>query len=282
MSTTCDHIQANPDISGIGIRINLYVTTLLLVLVPNTRRTAPLLNVLTSNAGISGAALLITALIETGKHRLSLYHAIFIIHALFFMGISISPIDECAGKYKGNLTARVLLSMILSHGLLLLFTGYAFYVWATAPKFGQSPRCNDQIRYIILFAIKIRATVGWLRKLWMAGLGFVFAMMIILPLIGTCTVLLVKSNPSSVFVSSNPNNQPIRFSVTRLAFGLTPVYGIIHLELYVKANKALLTDSEEALSFGQIYALVMIISIGAELLHFILTLCGHGDGDTDD
>ncbi|PFH45976.1 hypothetical protein AMATHDRAFT_70829 [Amanita thiersii Skay4041] len=139
--STCDHIPANPDVSAIGIRINLYVTTLLLALVPNTDSTAELLQVLTSNAGISGTALLITALIETGKGQLSLYHAIFIIHALFFLGINISP----TAKYKEEREIRLLLSMFLTYSLLLLFTGYALYIWATAPKFGQPSRCNDQI-----------------------------------------------------------------------------------------------------------------------------------------
>ncbi|PFH45914.1 hypothetical protein AMATHDRAFT_51390 [Amanita thiersii Skay4041] len=270
--STCSQIPANPDISGIGIRINLYVTTLLLALVPNTPLTAPLLSVLTSNAGISGAALLITALIETGKHQLSLYHAIFIIHALFFLGINISP----TGKYRGNLTARVLFSMILTYGLLLLFAGYAFYIWATAPKFGLASECNDQIKYIVLFAIKVRATVGWLRKLWMAGLGITLSLMIVLPLIASCTLLF---GTPKYHTTDSSSNQVSVFSLGNL---LSPVYGIANLELYVKANKALLTDGEETLSFGQIFALVMIISIAAEILHFVIALCGGGRDDYDD
>ncbi|PFH45915.1 hypothetical protein AMATHDRAFT_70897 [Amanita thiersii Skay4041] len=144
MSTACTHIQADPDISGIGIRINIYVTTLLLALVPNIPPMAPLINALTANAGISGAALLITALIEAGKHQLPLYHAIFIIHSLlFFFG-----------------TEHITFCMVFSYDLVLLFDGFAMYVWATAPKFGPSSECNDQIKYIILFAIQ-SACNGW-------------------------------------------------------------------------------------------------------------------------
>ena len=64
---------------------------LLVAVIPETASTAPLLHGLITNAGISGVALLITAIIQTSKHSLSLYHAIFIIHILYFTGILVAP-----------------------------------------------------------------------------------------------------------------------------------------------------------------------------------------------
>lgn len=53
-----------------------------------------------------------------------------------------------------------------------MFQSWALYIWATAPTFGpaDSLKCNDQIKYIFVF-VSVRATVLWLRILWMIVLG---------------------------------------------------------------------------------------------------------------
>jgi hypothetical protein len=73
------------------IRVNLYATTLINACIPNLPAFDPLRAVLRANAGVSGTALLITAIIQTSQHQLSLYHALFILHMLFFLGITITP-----------------------------------------------------------------------------------------------------------------------------------------------------------------------------------------------
>jgi hypothetical protein len=85
-TTYADHSSVS-----MKIRVNLYVTTLLNAMIPNFPLFDPLRDVLTTNAGVSGTALLITAVIQTAQHQLSLYHAIFILHMLFFLGITVSP-----------------------------------------------------------------------------------------------------------------------------------------------------------------------------------------------
>ena len=64
---------------------------LLMALIPEVDITKPLLEVLVGNAGISGLALLVTAIVQTVQNQLSLYHAIFIIHMLYFTGIMVAP-----------------------------------------------------------------------------------------------------------------------------------------------------------------------------------------------
>jgi len=65
-------IQANPDISGIGIRVGIYITSYLIAGVP--RPEYPhygidhLRGVLLQAAGLNGFALLITAVVQTGMH----------------------------------------------------------------------------------------------------------------------------------------------------------------------------------------------------------------------
>lgn len=68
----------------------------LLAVVPRTPHTEELLNALYSNAGIAGLGLLVTAIEQTAKNELSLFHALFIQHILFFLGTGTAPMGECA------------------------------------------------------------------------------------------------------------------------------------------------------------------------------------------
>jgi hypothetical protein len=71
MSFPCQ-IQAKPDISGIGIRIGIYITSYLIAGVPNPDCSHygidKLRGVLLQAAGLNGFALLITAVVQTGAH----------------------------------------------------------------------------------------------------------------------------------------------------------------------------------------------------------------------
>ena len=69
---------------------------ILLAIIPITPHTEELLNSIYLNAGIAGFGLLLTAIIQTAMHKLSLFHAIFILHILFFLGTGASPMGKCA------------------------------------------------------------------------------------------------------------------------------------------------------------------------------------------
>ena len=68
-----------------------------LSVIPRTPHTEELLNVLFANTGIAGLGLLVTAIQQTAKqkHKLSFFHAIFVQHILFFLGIGAAPVGEC-------------------------------------------------------------------------------------------------------------------------------------------------------------------------------------------
>lgn len=73
------------------IRINFYYTMLLLAVIPQTPNTIEVLNTLYATAGLSGLGLLLTAIIQTFQKQLSLFHALFVLHILFFLGTGVSP-----------------------------------------------------------------------------------------------------------------------------------------------------------------------------------------------
>jgi len=162
--STCTAIAANSDVSGIGIRVNLYITALIIAFIPTNptdaeaaRKSsgAELLEIVSTGAAISGVSLLITAVVQTAQGQLSLFHAIFVIHMLYFTSIVVVP----AGHYKADsVTARlirVVLAIVLIYGSIMLFIGYALYVWVKAPTFGSFPECNDQIKYIFFFPLRL-------------------------------------------------------------------------------------------------------------------------------
>lgn len=67
----------------------MYITTLIIALIPEWEETAELLGILRTNAGISGLALLITAVEQTFTRSITLYHAIVIFQMISFLGIGV-------------------------------------------------------------------------------------------------------------------------------------------------------------------------------------------------
>ncbi|KAH9997869.1 hypothetical protein BJV77DRAFT_777258 [Russula vinacea] len=142
MSTpVCQTVSANTDVLGIGIRINFYSTMLLIAIIPQTPNTNELLNTLYITAGTSGFGLLLTAIIQTALHRLSLFHAIFIMHILFFLGTGVSPLGKCSafscpcsspptyvGKYHWA-RSRIAMGVLLQYISVVSFTAWGLYLW---------------------------------------------------------------------------------------------------------------------------------------------------------
>ncbi|KAI0300273.1 hypothetical protein BC826DRAFT_668700 [Russula brevipes] len=137
---------------------------LLLAVIPRTPHTGELLDALYSNAGISGLGLLLTAIVQTGQKSLSLFHALFILHMLFFLGTGASPM----GKYSWT-RSRVAMGVFVQFASVIAFTGWGLFLWVNVKDYGSQPECNDRIKYVVLF-FTIRATAPWLRGLWIATL----------------------------------------------------------------------------------------------------------------
>lgn len=163
-NATCPGIPANPDVSGIGIRISVYITTTILTILPSIPATGELINVLASAVSLNGFALVITSVVQTKARQLSFFHAIIIVQLLQFMGIAVYP----AGNYKIT-TLRIALLVFFSCASMLIGYSWIIYVWATAPDFGpeEIQACNDQVVFVFFF-VSVGATSLWLRRFFMA------------------------------------------------------------------------------------------------------------------
>ena len=52
---------------------------------------------------------------------------------------------------------------------VVAFTGWGLYLWIHVDNYGSQPKCNDRIKYVVLF-FTVRATKPWLRGIWIAAL----------------------------------------------------------------------------------------------------------------
>lgn len=110
----------------------------------------------------------------------------FILHLLTFVGVSVGP----SGYYAWT-SVRVgihTVFTILASATHLIF---AFYVWANAPTFGSQPECNDQVKYVLFF-FTVRATVPWLRVVWLCLLAAICAVAILVPFIILCCYIMCR------------------------------------------------------------------------------------------
>ncbi|KAH9011989.1 hypothetical protein EDB84DRAFT_988567 [Lactarius hengduanensis] len=264
MSTICEGIPSNPDISGIGIRINFYVTIFITAVIPRRRSTEKLIDALNANAGITGFGLLIAAIIQTFQNRLDLYHAIFVLHIVYFLGL----IVYFSGVFKWTLT-HIQLGAVSQITTLGAFLAWSIYVWANAVTFGSAPECNGKIEYILWYH-SVSATAPWVRKFWVIGLG-VTTGFVVLGIIGA--VLLIRWAGREGISEDELNLEALYPNASRMlsVFLLTvAISSTVMLQLLVKRNRHLILPGETDWAFGQVLSLVMIVVSLREVLNFLI------------
>ncbi|KAF9507447.1 hypothetical protein BS47DRAFT_1304054 [Hydnum rufescens UP504] len=207
----CTGIPANSDVAGIGVRLSIYITTLIISIIPNVDEDArKLRGDLLTAAGLNGFSLLITALIETANRSLTLYHAILITHLLAFLGIATNP----TGSYRPS-ASRIVVYMATVHldGIRALLC-WTIYVWATAPHLAHRVRVNDVTIYVLLF-VDVRATVGWLRWIFVTAEAIALFALVCTPILVILGVWDLRNGNDQVVRDEQPESIPM--DVVRVA-----------------------------------------------------------------
>ncbi|KAH9029243.1 hypothetical protein EDB85DRAFT_1535791 [Lactarius pseudohatsudake] len=289
-ATSCTGIISNPDLAGIGIRLNFYVTVLLTALIPQKKYTDDLLDSLYLNAIFYGLALLITALVQTIQRQLDLYHAIIVMQVIlslqFLHGFGMRRYI-LANKKEFRIKMKLTIAIqILS---LLIFYPWSFYMWINAPRFGAQPECNDLVKFVLVF-YTFQATVLWARYLCMTILAMTtFALLCNLIVIFAVYRVhkVVVQPPSDDGSDSEKGNEPslepanktktlakkmgtkiIRL-LTTIAWALSilfAVVGVANTELTVHRNYPNVQAGEGAWGFGQIVSVIFILPSVIEIL----------------
>jgi len=287
MADQCTGINSNPDIAGIGTRINFYVTILVTAFTPQNEYTTELLDGVYKSAILYGFSLVMTAVIQSMQRQLDLYHAIFVMQIIFSLDFVYahgqrrfirSESDEPSER---DLRVRMKLFIGIQAFSTAVFTVWLLYVWIKDSDFGSQPECNHLVKYVLLFA-DVRATVTWLRVLFIMYL-----------IVNACTLLFRFGVIISVFTKrslrkdihhiqdkvrdvvagagtdgADPEEQASVRGVTtgeskELAYMalsvVSGVYGVATLELIVARNRPNILPGEDAMGFGQIIALVLIL-----------------------
>ncbi|CAI7568378.1 unnamed protein product [Penicillium bialowiezense] len=299
-STNCV-IEANPDVSGVGIRISIYalclggsiVSYLLRVFSPGEDQKEFSRGV-SSALGMQGLALLCTAIYQTFKGDLTLFHAICVIHLLAILGMDLVN----KGRYAGFGPWRLYFFAFLQVLALGAFLAFNIYVWVTAPYFGSQPKCNPDTVYVV-FGISIIAVSPVFRYIILGTLGVVVASYAIA---FTCMLPCLcgyyryrKRHPSSgnriegqkrglfnwfmevnspVYQSNRAaperlHGQPLlRYTLNRVAYCAFCVYLIVSLEQTIRRNH--LDPEEKGWTFGQVIAIFLLLGVANELLNVFL------------
>jgi len=265
MSSSCPShtIIANSDIVGIGTRINFYATILLISLIPETELMTELLDGLYENSVFLGLGLVITAVVQTLQNQLDLYHAIFVMQIIFSLDFVYAYGMRRFFRSKNTLRATLIITVqMLSTAV---FTIWVLYVWAQNAHFGSQPECNHVVKYVLFFA-SVNATVTWLRTLFIAGI--VFAACSLLYEFSTI-VVFVKTKSFQQCSDHAPNSKPTGTREKSNLKGLkylsvvstilSAIYGVTTLELIVQRNRVNVGSGEDALGFGQILSLILIL-----------------------
>lgn len=274
-------ISSNPDIAGIGIRINFYATILLIALTPENEYTGELLDGIYKNSVINGLGLVITAVIQTIEKQLDLYHAIFVMQIIFSLNFVYGYGHRL---YRSNQTDfRLKFFIEVQTFTTVVFTGWLLYVWVKGSNFGSQQACNHLVKYVLLF-IDIRATVTWLRVLFIVylvitafALLFKFGVIVSthmtqlradiyekLPdiIVSTETRPSTQSSTLQSQERSEKENSSGRTGHWYVNLSVIPaVYGVATLELMVHANRSVIQSGENTWGFGQIIAIILTLGI---------------------
>ncbi|KAI0314836.1 hypothetical protein OF83DRAFT_1174400 [Amylostereum chailletii] len=283
-------LSANPDISGIGVRLSFYIQaffTMVLAYIPGASSDASYWSMT-----ITAFALFASALALYGQDDLYLHEAILISILLYLHAyaavLCVMPLFSDSDLHHGVLYTNAQLivhfgrAMLRMMPVLLAATVFGLFVWTHAASFGPEPTCNVQTTLVLLGAHLEATRAGRTAALVFVGVNTYF--------IGGCAILcavlafkahtspnellLPNSNPASQWTKAPAIGGPdiharIAFSPTFKRFSLPLQYMlfvfliavfVINVELTIVANRPLLDDGAEnnAWTLGQIFPVVML------------------------
>ncbi len=232
---------------------------------------------------LQGLALLFTAIYQTFRTQLTLFHAICVLHLLSLLGFGLTARGRYGTKGR-NRRFVVLASQFLIAGAFLAFAGY---IWATAPRFGSQPQCNATTVYVV-FGVSIRATEVVFRYVILGlMIATVVGTVVGMACFGAVAVCMcgvrrkdriVRSDDVAMaghvlsrirFEDGKGKSAALQSEIVGVVLWTgVNVYAIITLEQTIQRND--LGPEEREWSFGQVLALFMLAGVAVEVLNIFL------------
>lgn len=284
MNSTICEIQANPDVSGTGIRASIYALCLggsifsyLVKVLAADDDYEEFSRSVNSALSIQGLALLCTAIYNTIHTKLTLFHAICVVHLLALLGIDVVS----KGRYKGFGPRRQIAILAITVIALCGFIAFNVYIWVTAPRFGSQPECNASTVYVV-FGVSIKATAPVFRYIILGTFALIPASFIIVILITSscfCCVWYCGSmkhagswkwhrwSESTTESGDDPKNHK-QLTIRTAAYCGFYIYAIVSLEQVIQRNSV--AQDEKEWTFGQVIALFILLGTANDLLNIFL------------
>jgi hypothetical protein len=233
------------------IRVSFYILGFLTPFVARFHKSKEVTSSFQNALGANSLAILISAVVQTVRHQLTLFHAICVIHLVTFLGLT-----TLSSKHDNRrLSLRGIVGMILYFTFLLFFTGFNLYVWITAPTFGSQPNCNASTVYVLLGA-DIHPTDPAFRWLIVAATCLTLLSIILFStaFANTLTKYIRKTSNSVQQEGVGEQGYLVFGSLIHLGGW---VYAVVAFEQTLQSNN--LSPNDFEWSFGQILAIVLLI-----------------------
>ncbi|KAJ7856255.1 hypothetical protein B0H14DRAFT_2753302 [Mycena olivaceomarginata] len=168
MDSNSSCLEANPDISGLGVRLSFYIQTMALVLLAG-RVLDKALESIWSLLGTS-VGLTVSAIITAGKKELPLYQAIIVTNLMWLVNLAVFFALGAYGRHPRSLQH----ASVQYVAILQTYTsmGFILYLWAKAASFEPTSHAGRTI--FIVLGIPTSAT-GDGRKIALVVVGTLLA-----------------------------------------------------------------------------------------------------------
>lgn len=248
-----------------------------------------------SALGMQGLALLCTAIYQTFRTELTLFHAICVVHLLALLGLNLIS----KGRYAGFGPWRMWVFALIHVVALGAFIALNVYLWITAPHFGSQPSCNLDTVYVV-FGVSIQATSPVFRYIILGTLaaiaaGYLLAFTCMLPCIcvswnrrrrglrdnnpgfqgrrGNWTMWFVHTSTTTEGQEETKQKKLTgqaltNYTLNRAAYCGLCIYLIVSLEQTIQRNT--LDPQEKGWTFGQVIAIFLLLGVANEFLNVVL------------
>ncbi|KAL1841774.1 hypothetical protein VTJ49DRAFT_6612 [Mycothermus thermophilus] len=283
-STVCVSIEANGDVSGTGIRASIYalclggrLLSIIAKLLSTREASAEFERSYKSALSVQGLALLCTAWYQSTQNKLTLFHAIIVLHLLSLLGVNLASRISSRGKPM----VRFWLNAFIVLCAAACFLSFNIYVWVRAPDFGSQPECNDTVVYV-LFGQSIKATNYVFRYFMLAALaappgvfilGFIIAVPCWIKIRGDLRKEGIDVPFRAAFWVSYENDdgsQRVNWTqeITQvMAYTGFSIYAIVSLEQIINRNHV--NEEENEWTFGQIIALFLLLGPTVDFMNAV-------------
>jgi hypothetical protein len=278
-------IPSNPDIAGIGVRLSIYIQTLLSFVpallfasdgIVDSEEEEVLCAIYTSLL-LTACALVLSTIIQAATLGISVYHTLIVLNLSWMVNASaliicIFPTIHWSSRtsfrkwmkrlWPSRLKQLPAIFLLALHSCAMASLGVR--VWAKVDSFGTSTQCTPEIVMIIFFHdFSITSRTLQITSLVIYSIALIPGVHAItltgLAEGGAYGIMRAFYWLRSVMNQSAPlNYKPLYIGAAAVQFLITVVF-IADTELMIRRNRHLVSGGESDWTFGQTLALILIL-----------------------